>query len=87
MESATAFSEILRYDGELLSQTTVKHTQRYLSFTVATSTLVILTIYKPIKIWFALVFASSTSNIVSRLPENFWDRAAILAVIQSRPMT
>ena len=35
----------------------------------------------------SLVFAFSTSNIVLRLPENFVDKAAILAVIQSRPMT
>ena len=32
-------------------------------------------IHKRIKIWFALVFAFSTSNIVSRLPEKFRDRA------------
>src|SRR2546429_6410223 len=32
-------------------------------------------------------FCVSTSNIVSRLPENFRDRKATLAVIPSRPMT
>jgi hypothetical protein len=48
--------------------------------------LVILRTYKRIKIWFALVFAFSTSNIVSRLPEEFGDKAATSAIIQSRPM-
>jgi hypothetical protein len=43
--------------------------------------------HKRIKIWFALVFAFSTSNIVSRLPEKFGDKAVTSAIIQSRPMT
>jgi hypothetical protein len=44
------------------------------------------TTHKRIRIWFALVFAFSTSNIVLRLPEKFRDKAATPAAIPSRPM-